>query len=109
MYTGTLRVIDECRVNIPKCFKDYINLRIIFYCVEIQKPKCSCCRIKAYSHCRGRNTLKLVTCVSPGGLLTFTSKGFGGGASDKFIFAQSGVINKSGPYIDIIMERIFGG
>jgi hypothetical protein len=47
--------------------------------------------------------------VSPGGLLTFTSKGFGGGASDKFIFAQSGVINKSGPYIDIIMERIFGG
>jgi hypothetical protein len=50
-----------------------------------------------------------MTCVSPGGLLTFTSKGFGGGASDKFIFAQSGVINKSGPYIDKIIERIFGG
>jgi hypothetical protein len=52
-----------------------------------------------------------MTCVSPGGLLTFVSKGYGGRASDKCIFEQSGVINKCEPYIDAIMvdKRIFGG
>jgi hypothetical protein len=97
--------IDECRANMPKCFKEYNNVRGIFDCMEIpvQKPKCRCYRIKTYSHYRGRNTLKFTTCVSPGGLLTFISKGYGGRASDKCIFEQSGVINKCEPYIDAIM------
>lgn len=44
-----------------------------------------------------------MTCVSPGGLLTFISKGYGGRASDKAIFEQSGLIDKLEPHIDSIM------
>lgn len=42
-------------------------------------------------------------CVSPGGLLTMISKGYGGRASDKAIFEQSCVVEKLEPHIDAIM------
>jgi molybdopterin converting factor small subunit len=97
--------IEKSRANMPKSFKDYNNVRGIFDCMEIpvQEPRCRSCQIKTYSHYRRRNTLKFMICVSPGGLLTFISKGYGGRTSDKSIFEQSGVINKFEPYIDTIM------
>jgi len=38
--------------------------------------------------------LKFLIGISPGGLITFISEPFGGRASDKAIFEQSGLINK---------------
>jgi hypothetical protein len=97
--------MEECRSNTPKCFLKYKQVRGIFDYMEIpvQKAKCRCCRIKTYSTYRSRQTLKFMTCVSPGGLITFISSGYGGRASDKAIFEQSGVINKFQPHIDHIM------
>jgi hypothetical protein len=97
--------MEECRSNTPKCFLKYKQVRGIFDCMEIpvQKAKCRCCRIKTYCTYRSRQTLKFMTCVSPGGLITFISSGYGGRASDKAIFEQSGVINKFQPHIDHIM------
>ncbi|CAG0889762.1 unnamed protein product [Darwinula stevensoni] len=49
------------------------------------------CRILTYSHYKGTHTVKYMVGVSPGGMITFLSQGYGGRASDKAIFEQSGI------------------
>lgn len=71
--------------------------------MEVQKPKCLCCRIRTYSHYKGRHTVKFLTGISPGGIITFLSKAYGGRVSDKGIFVQSGLVNKLIPGQDAIM------
>nr|CAI5817984.1 unnamed protein product [Callosobruchus analis] len=87
---------EECQQNIPSCFIDFKSVRTVLDCIEIpiEKPKCLCCRIRTYSHYKGRQTLKIMTGVSPAGLITFLSKSYGGRTSDKAIFEQSHLINK---------------
>lgn len=96
---------EECLKNMPNCFKSFQNTRIIIDCteIEIQKPKCLCCRIRTYSHYNGRHTVKFLTGISPGGILTFISKAYSGRVSDKAIFDQSNLIEKLIPGQDAIM------
>ncbi|XP_015124745.1 uncharacterized protein LOC107046611 [Diachasma alloeum] len=86
---------EEIRRNIPKCFQHFQNTRVIVDCTEfrVHKPKCLQCRIKFYSQYKSNFTAKFMTGVSPGGMLTFLSKGYGGRASDKAIFQQSNIID----------------
>lgn len=62
--------------------------------MKVQKPKCLCCRIRTYSHYNGKHTVKFLTGISPGGIITFISKAYGGRVSDKAIFEQSNLIKK---------------
>jgi len=39
------------------------------------------------------NTLKYLICISPDGLITFISRGYGGRVSDVELFEQSGIMN----------------
>lgn len=82
-------------MNIPYCFEKFTNTRVVLDCTEIpiQKPKCLTCRIKTYSNYKSTFTLKFLIGISPGGLITIISKPYGGRASDKLIFEQSGLIN----------------
>jgi len=82
--------------NIPYCFEKFTNTRVILDRTEIsvQRPKCLTCRINVYSNYKSTFTLKFLIGISPGGLITFISEPFGGRASDKAIFEQSGLINK---------------
>lgn len=86
---------NEILMNIPYCFEKFTNTRIVLDCTEIpiQKLKCLTCRIKTYSNYKSTFTLKFLIGISPGGLITFISKPYGGRASDKLIFEQSGLIN----------------
>lgn len=80
----------------PIIFQKFPNVRIILDCTEIpvSKPKCLCCRVKTYSHYKTTQTIKFMVGISPSGLITFVSKAYGGRASDKAIFEQSGILNK---------------
>jgi hypothetical protein len=82
---------EEILSNMSLCFENFKLVRIVLNCTDIavQKPKCLCCRIKYYSHYKGRETVKIMTDVSPTGLITFVSQAYGGRASDKAIFEQS--------------------
>lgn len=87
---------EEIIANITYCFKKFPNTRIILDCTEIpvQKPKCLTCRFKLYSNYKSILTLKFLIGISPGGIITYISKPYGGRASDKSILEQSGLIQK---------------
>ena len=85
---------EEIMNNIPKCFEDFQAVTSVFDCTEvyIQHPKCLKCRIKFYSHYKKGLTVKFMTEVTPGGIIVDISKSFGGRASDKAIFNQTGTL-----------------
>nr|CAI5837709.1 unnamed protein product [Callosobruchus analis] len=96
---------EEVSKNLPKCFKNFKNCRAVLDCIEIfiQRPSCLCCRIKFYSQYKKSTTIKFMTGVSPGGIITFISKPYGGRASDKLIFEESDFIKNLSPNRDSIM------
>ncbi|KAF5272488.1 hypothetical protein FQR65_LT17389 [Abscondita terminalis] len=97
--------LKECQSNLPHCFAEFEKVRVVLDCTEIQVaiPKCLCCRLKCYSHYKGKHTIKFMTGVSPAGLITFISSVHGGRASDKVIFEQSELIKKLNMGVDQIM------
>jgi len=100
---------EEIISNMPYCFKKFPNTRIVLDCTEIpiQKPKCLSCRIKLYSNYKSTFTLKFLIGVSPGGLITYISQPYGGRASDKSIFEQSGLIQKMNSSDAIMVDKGF--
>ena len=56
-----------------------------------------------YSHYKGCETLKFLLGVTPSGLICYVSKVYGGRASDKAIFNQSGLLKKVIPTKEAIM------
>lgn len=86
---------EEILRNLPKCFEDFKDVRIVLDCTEIslQKSKNLCCQLNTYSHYKGTYTCKFLTGVTPAGNISFISKPYGGRASDKIIFEQSNLKN----------------
>ena len=97
--------VDEVRENMPKCFAKYQKTRVILDCTEfpLKCSKCLRCRIYTYSNYKGQNTVKVLVGVSPAGLITFISDGWGGKASDKEIFNGTTLIDMLEPYVDGVM------
>ncbi|KAJ8909965.1 hypothetical protein NQ315_005972 [Exocentrus adspersus] len=96
---------NEVLKNMPICFSEFQDVRVVLDCTEIfvQSPKCLCCRIRFYSQYKSHMTVKFMTGVSPGGLITYVSKPYGGRASDKVIFEESNIIAKLDPGRDAVM------
>lgn len=100
---------QEILSNMPYCFEKFSNTRLVIDCTEIsvQKPKCLTCRIKTYSNYKSTFTLKFLIGVSPGGLITYVSKPYGGRASDKKIFEQSGLIEMLDRFDGLMVDKGF--
>ncbi|KAF0745173.1 THAP-type domain-containing protein [Aphis craccivora] len=95
--------------NLPSCFTNYKETRVILDCFEttIEKPKCLNCRIRTYSHYKGNHTIKIMVGIAPDGLITFLSSVYGGRASDKFIFIDSGILDKCTEGDAIMVDKGF--
>ncbi|KAH9369613.1 hypothetical protein HPB48_010672 [Haemaphysalis longicornis] len=96
---------NEISRNVPQCFTDYREVREVLDCTEVQleKSHCASCRILTYSHYKGVHTAKVLVGVSPAGLITFISNGFGGRASDKACVEKSAVLHKLDSFEDDVM------
>lgn len=83
----------------------YIPTMLLLDCTEIfvQKLKCFCCCIRFYSQYKSNATVKFMTGVSPGGIITYISEPYGGRAFDKTIFEQSDLVLKLEDSRDAIM------
>ncbi|XP_072389457.1 uncharacterized protein [Diabrotica undecimpunctata] len=99
----------ELQKNVPICFTNFEDTEMVLDCTEIKvyKPKCLCCRIRFYSQYKGSETIKFMTGVSPSGVITFVSRPYGGRASDKIIFEESGVIEQIKPGSAIMVDKGF--
>lgn len=82
--------------NITKCFITFASTRLVVDATEtsIEIPKCLSCRIRTYSYYKGKHTIKFLVGISPDGIITFVIDVYGGKASDKHIFIESGILNK---------------
>lgn len=87
----------QIKKNMPYYFRPmYEDVVAVLDCTEIaiKKPNCLHCRINAYSHYKGRETAKYLIAVTPGGTISFISRGYGGKCSDKQIVVQENVLDK---------------
>lgn len=96
-------------MNLPNHFKPFPETRVVIDCTEfsVATPSCLKCRNMLYSNYKSKHTLKLLLGVSPCGVITFVSKLYGGRASDKEMFIQSGLINKCEVGDAIMADRGF--
>ncbi|XP_018399458.1 PREDICTED: uncharacterized protein LOC108777145 [Cyphomyrmex costatus] len=101
---------DEILQNMPKCFAEFKQTRLVLDCTEIfvERPTCLKCRLRLYSHYKGSETIKLLLGVTPSGLISFLSEVYGGRASDKAIFNQIELLSRLIPNVDaIIVDKGF--
>ncbi|KAF2897496.1 hypothetical protein ILUMI_08678 [Ignelater luminosus] len=79
--------------NIPQCFKEAFGNKatVIIDCFELFIEKASNLE---NSNCKHHYTVKFLIGISPQGSIIFISNAYAGGASDKFIVEDSGILNK---------------
>ena len=96
---------DQILYNMPKCFEGFGNVRVVLDCTEVSVERHSCldCRISSYSHYHGGESVKVMIGCSPAGTITFVSDCYGGKASDKKIFTDSGLVEMLESYVDAVM------
>ncbi len=83
------------RDTLPESFKEhYSNCRLIIDCTEFrtQVPPSVEQRVQMYSNYKSAYTAKYLIGITPGGLIAFLSKGYGGRATDSFISNDCGFI-----------------
>ncbi|XP_077497663.1 uncharacterized protein LOC144108263 [Amblyomma americanum] len=96
---------NEIMLNMPHCFAQFQEVRVVLDCTEVQveKSHCQSCRTLTYSYYKGTHTAKALVGVSPAGLITFISNRFGGRASDKACVLKSNVLDKLKGFEDDVM------
>ena len=84
---------DAIQRTMPFCFRVHYGLRVttIIDCFElfIKKPSSLLAKSCTWSQYKHYNTAKYLIAISPQGVITFISKGWGGRVSDKYITENS--------------------
>ena len=83
---------DYLKRALPISFrKNYSKIQSVIDCfeVEIQKPSDPVNQALTWSEYKGCNTLKYMVSVTPDGLISFVSTGYGGRTTDEVVASQS--------------------
>ncbi|XP_063857624.1 uncharacterized protein LOC135099123 [Scylla paramamosain] len=99
----------QVRASLPKDFpEEYSDTRTILDCTEIftVKPANPSAQAATYSQYKHHNTLKVLTGITPTGLITFVSSVYGGNTSDRYT-AEAEFIDKVEPGDAIMVDRGF--
>ena len=71
---------DIIQRNMPSCFHSFPNLRVILDCTEIfvQKSSSLVNQNLSFSHYKHHTTVKFLIGITPSGVISLVSEGFGG-------------------------------
>lgn len=101
---------ETIKRNLPVSFrKNYRNVNSIIDCLEteIEKPSRPRDQALTWSQYKKCNTLKYLIGITPDGLISFISAGYGGRATDEMVVSQSGYLEKLYPGMQIMADRGF--
>ncbi|XP_062576036.1 uncharacterized protein LOC134237904 [Saccostrea cucullata] len=97
---------EERRKTMPMEFRKYFGLKVavIIDCFElfIERPSNLEARAQTWSQYKHHNTVKFLIGISPQGVISFISNGYGGRSPDKFITNDCGFLEKL-EYGDIVL------
>ena len=88
--------------NFPKCI-------CIIDCFEVfcERPSCLMARAQTYSNYKHHNTVKFLIGITPQGVISFVSKGWGGRVSDKLLTENCGLLSHLNYGDQILADRGF--
>uniref|UniRef100_A0A9J8B8D2 DDE Tnp4 domain-containing protein n=1 Tax=Cyprinus carpio carpio TaxID=630221 RepID=A0A9J8B8D2_CYPCA len=100
---------QQIQVSVPMCFRDNFSCTSIidFFEIFIEKPKSLSACAQTYSQYKHHNTVKYLISMTPQGVISFVSKGWGGQTSDKHITENCGYLEKLSPGDVILADRGF--
>ena len=91
--------------TMPLTFRDNFSKCIFeIYC---ERPSDLMARAQTYSHYKHHNTVKFLIGISPQGVISYISKGWGGRVSDKYLTENCGLLNCILPGDQILADRGF--
>lgn len=97
---------DEICRTMPQAFYDSFGRKVavIIDCFEIkiERPSSLQPRCETWSQYKSSNTAKYLIDISPQGVITFISEGWGGRTSDKHITENCGILDKL-PHGDVVL------
>ena len=101
---------EQIQISLPMCFRNnFKNCISIIDCFEIfiEMPSDLRCRAQTYSQYKHHNTAKYLISITPQGVISYVSKGWGGRTSDKHITENCGYLDKISPGDVILAHRGF--
>ena len=101
---------EDVQISLPMCFRaNFSKCVCIIDCFEIfiEKPKDFKARAQTYSQYKSHNTMKYLIGITPQGVISFISRGWGGRTTDPHITANSGFLDKLLPGDLILADRGF--
>jgi hypothetical protein len=102
---------EELKKTMPMSFRTHFGTKVavIIDCFEItiERPSNLRARCETWSNYKHNNTAKYLIGVTPQGVISFISNGYGGRASDKTITETCGILNKLVPGDVILADRGF--
>ena len=102
---------DELQKTMPMQFRKYFGKKVavIIDCFEIfiERPSNLMARAQTWSSYKHHNTVKYLIAITPQGVISFLSKGWGGRVPDKHITEQCGFLNYILPGDVILADRGF--
>ena len=100
---------DVCATMPKECSQFFKRCISIIDCFEVfcERPSGLMGRAQTFSNYKHHNTVKFLISITPQGVISFISKGWGGRTSDKHLTEHCGILKKLLPGDQIMADRGF--